>query len=161
MKWNGCDAPYQDRGQRLAARPVVRSDPLLRYPKHPRPRRELVSSVCRRRHQIRVLCRFPPSLGPLPSSVERLILITFSNSGRVCWSPRPRPPPFDTHSANLHAPTPMWPQHGATRRAPRSDRECLGISFNIMLAVTNAKCAIGLGPVPSRFAQECGHDHGS
>ena len=77
-RWNGCDAPCQDRGRKLVVRPVVHSDLPLRRPKRPRPRRGLVSLACHRQHQIRVLGRFLSSWRPLPS-VERLISVTFSN----------------------------------------------------------------------------------
>ena len=75
---NSRDAQCQDRGRMLVVRPVGRPRPPLRCLKHPRPRRELVSSACHRQPQILVLGRFLPSWRPLPS-VERLILVTFSN----------------------------------------------------------------------------------
>jgi len=152
MKWNTCDAQCQDRGQKLAVQSVVLSDPLLR---HPRPRHELVLLVCRRRRQIRVLCRFLSSWGPLPSVERSLILVTFSNLVASVGDRLRR-----THSANLHASTSRQPRRVTTRCIPHCSREYLGISLKLTLAVSNTECAIGFGPGPPRVTQECRYGHG-
>jgi len=162
-RWNSCDARCQDRGRMLVVRPLGRSDPPLRCLKHPRPRREPVSSACYRQPQIRALGRFPPSWRPLPS-VERLILVTFPRSqirSRLFSATTPPSVVRHTRSFNFHASISMRPQRGAAGRISRSGWECFGISFEFTLAVSNAERAIGPGPGPPKSAQECGYGHGS
>ena len=158
---NSCDARCQDRGRMLVARSVGHSDPPLRCPKHPRPRRELVSSACHRQPQIRVLGWFAASWRPLPS-VERLILVTFSNPVASVFSHDPAlRRSAHTHISNFHAPISMRPQHGTAGRISQCGRECFGISLELTLAISNAERAIGPGPGPPKSAQECEYGHGS